>query len=251
MNDGKCPGSIWGIDIGGSTIILGRLCKGDFQVVKVMRMNPGSEPDNVLESICSEIRSADPSPHRAGIGIAGLVMADRGILVHSPNLPLWRNCPVGRITGELLECPVAVDNDCNVFALGAIDSGRIPREGLWLMVTLGTGIGGTIVNDGRIIYGTGFAGEFGHMTVEANGLPCPCGSRGCWERYAAAGALLNYFTGEGGDPGIDPRGVFDLARSGQDAARKAFRRFGQWLGVGIANLYQCFSPEGIFLAGGL
>ena len=213
MNEPGDSGYNWGVDIGGTTIVLGRLARDDFLRESVLDMERDREPSQVLEDVARTVLGHDPTPVTLGVGIAGLVLRDDGILVSSPNLPMWRDFPVRDYLAGSLRCPVALDNDSNVFAIGAVRTGQIPSEGLWLMVTLGTGIGGTLVNDGRIIYGTGFAGEFGHMTVEASGIDCPCGSRGCWERYAAASALTRYYRTRSGRE-LPPRDIAGLASGG-------------------------------------
>ncbi len=250
MNDKSLCGYNWGVDIGGTTIILGFLEDDRFAVEAVLDTGRHLDPGEILGSIAGVILNSDPAPATVGVGIAGLVKAGQGILVSSPNLPEWRDYPVRSVLSGSLNCPVVVDNDSNVFAIGAVRTGQIPAEGLWLMVTLGTGIGGTIVNNGEVVYGTGFAGEFGHMTVEASGEQCPCGSRGCWERYAAAGALTRYFHHRSGQE-LPPKEIASLASEGDLQALRAFEEFGRWLGIGLFNLCQCFSPMGIFLAGGL
>lgn len=208
-------------------------------------------PADAVSAASRLVREADPAPRGVGVGIAGLVDRSRGLLVSSPNMPGWRDVPVERMFGESLKAPVTVDNDANVFAFGAVRTGEIPPRGTWLLVTLGTGIGGTVVHRGQILYGTGFAGEFGHMTVKADGRACSCGSTGCWELYASKSSLSEYYALEGGPEGVDPRKVAARARDGDAAAGRAFDRFGHWLGVGMASLGCCLSPHGFVLAGGL
>jgi glucokinase len=188
------------------------------------------------------------------VGIAGLIDRAGGTLVFSPNLGGWDGLEVASSLRARTGASVVVDNDCNAFAFGAVESGLMPRTGLQVFITIGTGIGGTIVVDGSILYGTGFAGEFGHMAVEASGMPCPCGSTGCWERYAGRAALIRYYLD--GDPAgmsvePDPREIAGLAGKGDRKALEAFDTFGTWIGRGLANLANCLSPEGFFVAGGL
>ena len=246
-------GKRWGIDIGGTTTTLGHLLHPrGFRTTAVLDTIPESGPDMLLVRIAEAIHEIDSSPCSAGAGIAGLVDRAEGMLVSSPNLSGWERYPLRDKLSEILKCPVVIDNDCNAFAIQAIDSSSIPGRGLWLIVTLGTGIGGTIVQDGSILYGTGYAGEFGHMTVEASGQQCPCGSTGCWEKYAAAGAVREYYRlYSNEDTDISPKEVALLASRQQPAALRTFENFGKWLGIGLVNLYHCFSPEGVFLAGGL
>ncbi len=242
----------WGIDIGGTTTILGYLKPDGFGAAAAMKTDPSSGPDSLLAKISRMIIETDDTPCSAGVGIAGLVDRAEGVLVSSPNLPGWRDYPIRENLSTLLNCPVAVDNDCNAFALQAIKSTSIPGSGLWLMITLGTGIGGTIVQDGTILYGTGYAGEFGHMTVEASGKRCLCGSTGCWERYAASEALIDYYRKyNSGTECNSPKEIAHRASLKQYAALRAFEEFGTWLGIGLVNLYHCFSPNGAFMAGGL
>lgn len=242
----------WGIDIGGTTTILGYLKPDGFSAAAALKTDPAAGPDSLLRKISRTISEADDAPCSAGVGIAGLVDRSHGVLVSSPNLPGWKDYPIRRNLSALLNCPVVIDNDCNAFALQAIESSSIPDSGLWLMITLGTGIGGTIIHEGAIIYGSGYAGEFGHMTVEASGKKCLCGSTGCWERYAASEALSDYYRQYSSTTTYySPKEIARLASMKQDAALKAFEEFGTWLGIGLTNLCHCFSPEGIYLAGGL
>ncbi len=242
----------WGIDIGGTTVIIGYLTSEGFTRVAKLDTEAASGPDSLLNRIAEVIHQTDFSPISIGIGIAGLVDRQAGLLVYSPNLPGWKDFLIRDEVSDMMNCPVAVDNDSNVFAIQAIASSSIPANGLWLMITLGTGIGGTIVQDGSILYGTGYAGEFGHMTVEAGGRKCVCGSTGCWEQYAAAGALRDFYMQRSSqDSLLTPREIAELASTGHYAANSAFREFGKWLGIGLVNLYHCFSPAGVYLAGGL
>jgi len=242
----------WGIDIGGTTTILGYLKPGGFERTAILKTNPSSGPESLIRKISKAIDEVDKTPCSAGAGIAGLVNRSEGLLVSSPNLPGWKNYSIRDELSDILSCPVVIDNDCNVFAIQAIESSSIPDSGLWLMITLGTGIGGAIIHNGNILYGTGYAGEFGHMTVEANGKNCLCGSKGCWERYAASEALSDYFRKYSNNSiCISPKEIARLASTKHDAALSAFEEFGTWLGMGLANLYHCFSPDGVFIAGGL
>jgi glucokinase len=245
-------GKQWGIDIGGTTTILGYLKPGGFEKVESLKTDPSSGPDSLLRRIGKVVSKVGGVPLCAGAGIAGLVNTKDGLLISSPNLAGWNDYPLREKLSDILKCPVVIDNDCNVFALQAIELSRIPSEGLWLMITVGTGIGGTIVQDGTIVYGTGYAGEFGHMTVEASGITCPCGSRGCWERYAASAALSDYYNKHTNETTHHtPKEIALLASMNKVPALKAYEEFGTWLGIGLANLYHCFSPAGVYLAGGL
>lgn len=245
----------WGADIGGTTTIVGSVDRDSvFRARAELRTRPGEGPARLLDELAETILMADPRPAAIGVGIAGLIDRAAGTLVFSPNLGGWDGLDVASSLRARTGAPVVVDNDCNAFAFGAVESGQMPRTGLQVFLTIGTGIGGTIVSDGSIMYGTGFAGEFGHMAVEASGLPCPCGSTGCWERYAGRAALIRYYLD--GDPadvdgGPDPREIAALAAQGDGKALAAFDTFGAWMGRGLASLANCLSPAGFYVAGGL
>ena len=243
--------SWWGIDIGGTKVLVGRLDGDGFLEAGSIPTETLNSPVEVVSEVSELILDRDPAPLGTGVGIAGLVDRSRGVLVSSPNVPAWRDVPVREMFSEALGSGVTVDNDANAFAFGAVSGGQIPPRGMWLLVTLGTGIGGTVVHDGRILHGTGFAGEFGHMTVMAEGEACACGSTGCWELYASKRSLSRYYARAGGPADVDPREVAGRARRGDGAARRAFEEFGTWLGVGMASLGCCLSPHGFVLAGGL
>lgn len=241
----------WGVDIGGTTTVVGHLKGLGFTTVGILPTNPHESPERLLERIMDVIGSTGGTADTIGIGIAGFVDRSAGVLRESPNLPLMNGFPLRASLSRLSGCPVVMENDCNAFTIGALNTGDIPEEGVYLLVTLGTGIGGTIVTDGDIVYGEDFAGEFGHMTVRSDGLQCPCGNRGCWERYAAADSLVRYYESSGGSGVTEPRLLADMARSGDGTAMEAFRIFGEWIGIGLSNLAWCFNPSGILLGGGL
>lgn len=241
----------WGIDVGGSYVKIGCIVNGVFKIVETLPTGLGCEPVTTLRKIAEIIQKEDVSPVSAGLGTAGLIdHGAGGIIRFSPNLPLWSGINAAEILREYLHIPIFVDNDCNVFAFGAISSRLIPSRGLWLLITLGTGIGGAIINDGSILYGSGYAGEFGHTTVKEGGIPCVCGSDGCWERYAGKNALEWYYSRLTGLR-ASPKEISLLASEGNLPAMEAFREYGRWVGIGLANLANGFSPEGFFIGGGL
>lgn len=236
--------------MGGSFAKIGYLRNGEFVLEKAIPTGSVSSPKKVLREAADIILARDPSPAGVGLGAAGLIDHVQGLIHFSPNLPFWSETAAVELLQGYLEAPVILDNDCNVFARGAMSTGEIPERGLWLFITLGTGIGGTIISNGAILYGTGSSGEFGHTTVREGGLPCPCGSSGCWELYAGRRALEWYYGRLAGKK-LPPREISRLASLGDPAAREAFREFGRWFGIGLANLANCFAPEGFFIAGGL
>jgi glucokinase len=207
-----------------------------------------------------------------GIGVAGLVDTD-GVLRFSPNLAAASGANIGELVagrlgqrGQLAAAPLRAHNDANCTALAELLLGAARGMRYGLVVTLGTGIGGALVSDGRVHAGArGFAGEIGHMVVDPNGPPCPCGNRGCWERFAAgsgltrlareaaiAGTLHEAVRLAGGDPELVTGEHVTAAAAGGDAdALRVIGELGWWVGLGLANLVAILDPERIVVGGGI
>ena len=124
-----------------------------------------------------------------GVGVPGVVEIRSGSLQYSCNLP-FRRVPLRRLFHKYMNKPLYLENDGNCAAVGEYYAGAGRSSKRFVTITLGTGIGGGIIHNGKIYHGSnGMAGEVGHMSIEYNGQPCPCGRKGCWERYASATAL--------------------------------------------------------------
>ena len=200
-----------------------------------------------------------------GIGVPGIIDMKTGMLRESPNLPGWAESPVQAEIERRLGTRVILENDANVAALGEKWLGAARDVDDMAMLTLGTGVGGGIVLQGRIWHGmTGMAGEFGHMTVEPEGPPCGCGNRGCLEQYASATAVVRMAKeaiASGRAPGLakaantDPefnaKAIYNLAIQGDEEARKIFGRLGRALGICIANLVNAFNLNMYVVGGGV
>jgi glucokinase len=200
-----------------------------------------------------------------GVGIAGLVDA-KGVLRFAPNLPGIVDFDVRTAVAGATGLAVTVDNDANAAAVAEHRVGAGVGASDLVLVTLGTGIGGGVVIDDRLVRGAaGFAGEPGHMVVDPNGPPCPCGRRGCWERFAS-GSGLGRFGREAAEAGLadrmvalaggDPdsvRGehVTRAAADGDPEALAVMRQFAWWVALGISNLENLLDPEVVIIGGGL
>jgi glucokinase len=259
-----------GIDVGG-TKALGVMISASGELLAEDRRPTPRGRDSVsplidlLVDLCGSLGAGGPDGPSVGIGVPGLVTND-GVLRSAPNLDGVADVPVAQLVGERLRRDVAVDNDgtCAAVAELALGAARGRRD--VALVTLGTGIGGAVVSDGRVRRGSnGFAGEFGHMVVDPGGPPCPCGRSGCWERYAsgaglarlardeaAAGHLESVRRAVGGDP-ADVRGedVQRAASGGDPDALAVVDDFARWVALGLANLTNALDPELIVLGGGL
>ena len=200
-----------------------------------------------------------------GVGLPGLVDHD-GVLRFGPNLPGIVDLDLEQALAINLDLPVVVDNDANCAAWAEHRLGAAAGRDHAVLVTLGTGIGAGLITDGRPFTGAhGMAGEPGHMIVDPGGPRCPCGRRGCWERYAS-GSGLGFLAREaalagrvdqvvalaGGDAEM-VRGehVTTAARRGDAEALAVMDSFGWWVAVGLANLVNILDPEVVVLGGGL
>lgn len=213
-----------------------------------------------------ERQSLDPANVPVGLGLPGMMRRD-GHLVFSPNLQTASGANLGALLGSALgNSSVFCENDANCAALAEHEwgAGRGIRD--FVMVTLGTGIGGGVVADGKLVRGrSGFAGEIGHMVVDARGAPCSCGGRGCWERYASGGGL-HRLTREaaldgrlatlvercaGGPQRVRAEDVTGAAAEGLDEAVTLMRAVGWWLALGLANLAVILDCGHFVIGGGL
>ncbi len=187
-----------------------------------------------------------------GIGVAGFIDMRRGVIVGSNNLPELEGVPILEEIEQRLGARVFLENDANAAALGEKWAGAGKDVDDLALLTLGTGIGGGIIYQGRVMHGfVGMAGEVGHMMVVPNGNPCGCGNHGCLEKHASARAVegMAYMIGLGEN--LTARDVFDLAEQGNELARRVFRRMGVALGIALATLVNLFNFPLYLLGGGV
>jgi glucokinase len=202
----------------------------------------------------------------AGVGVAGLVDQRLGGPAAAPNLPAFVGVPVRSLFAAALERPVQVDNDANLWALGEAMLGAGRGYDVVCVLSLGTGIGGGLIDRGRVFRGArGMASEFGHMWVGGE-RRCACGQRGCLEAAASASAVvararqaLAAAVGSGGPlaeqlargDDLTARDVGAAAQAGDRLALEVFEETGRWLGVGIANLVNALNPDAVIIGGGV
>ena len=255
-----------GVDVGG-TKCLGVVVDDAGEVLAATR-RPTPRGGDALIDVLSEIvleLGALRSPASVGVGLPGLITRG-GVLRASPNVPEVFELDVAGLLGQRLERTVAVSNDATAAAYAEWQVGAGQGVDDLVMVTLGTGIGGGVVAGGRLIVGeNGFAGEFGHMVVHPGGPPCPCGRRGCWERFASGSGLAQLartaavgrrltrvLEVAGGDPAL-VRGehVQAAAREGDVEALAVVDEFARWVAIGLVNLTNALDPATFVLGGGL
>ncbi len=262
-----------GVDLGGTNL---RIAAINDQGQLLEKVTLGTKiamgRDHVLNEMCDAIerlsakyRGSGATFLGAGIGIPGIIDLQTGMLHKSANLPGWSDYPVRAEIERRLGARVFLENDANAAALGEKWLGAARGVPNMAIVTLGTGIGGGIVLDGKIVHGmNGMAGEFGHVTVEPEGYPCGCGNRGCAERYASATGVVRMArdaiaSGEApslaqatsADPEFSAKSIYNLAVQGNEDAQRIFRRFGRALGIMLADIVNILNLDMYVIGGGV
>ncbi len=259
--------TVVGVDVGGTKVLAG-VVTPEGAVTRTFRgatpgwLAPAQDVEDAVVDAVLEV--SDGVPSAVGVAAAGFVDVSGSRVMFAPHLP-WRGEDVRERLGARLGVPVLLENDASCAAHAEATYGAGRDASSVLLVTLGTGIGGGLVLDGRVWRGaSGMAGEFGHMQVVPDGSPCECGGRGCWEQYCSGNALLRDARSRigveptvltdlcGGDPArLTGPMVSAAAADGDLAARAAFTRVGDWLGVGLANLVAAFDPAVVVVGGGV
>ena len=243
-----------GVDVGGTKVLAGVVDDTGRVLRTTTRVTPGRTSSiEQLEDVLTDAvhAAADGAPIAAvGLAAAGFVDTFGERVMFAPHLP-WRDAPVRSRLARRWGVPVALDNDATCAGLAEHQYGAARGADSAVVVTVGTGIGGALVIGGQVVRGaSGMAGEYGHMTVVPDGLPCECGGRGCWEQYVSGRALLR--EAYGGDPAqTDGARVTEAAQQGESAAVRAFDEVGTWLGRGLANLVAAVDPARIVVGGGV
>lgn len=200
-----------------------------------------------------------------GVGAPGVVDSRRGVVLRWSNFN-WQNAPLAERLQELTGKKTYIANDANIAALGESKFGATSQYQSSILLTIGTGVGGGMVFDGELIEGYQSAGaEFGHITIREGGLPCACGRRGCYEKYASASALIlqtrhamvedlnsqMWEIAEGKIENVNGRTAFLAAKQGDKTAKRVVEQFVGYLSEGIADFVNILRPEAIVLGGGI
>ncbi|WP_098699743.1 ROK family protein [Nocardia farcinica] len=257
-----------GIDVGGTNIRASVVDAAGEVLDTVQAPTPHSARaledalDRAVRELCARHRIA-----AVGLAVAGFVDEHRAAVRFAPHLP-WRDAPVARQLTERLGLPVILEHDANAAAWAEYRFGAAAGGHNVVLVAIGTGIGAALLVGGALYRGThGVAPELGHLQVVPNGRACPCGKRGCWERYCSGTALADtaiellatdpsestvlareVFS----DPGaLTGRRVAGAAQDGDPVALAAVADFGRWLGLGLAFVSDIFDPDLIVVAGGV
>jgi glucokinase len=245
-----------GFDIGGTLIKYG-LVDRDGRLVRKGRIRSPETMSGilaVLEETWAGLKKKAPGPVRScGFGIAGFYSTRERKILQSPNYPSLNGYPILPALRKIIEVPVRIGNDANMAAYGEFRHGAGRGARSLVLLTVGTGIGGGVILDGKLWEGQGgYAGELGHITVNPDGELCGCGRRGCLETEASAPRLVRNFRSLANrDDVTDSREVFLLAKTGDPAALESFRRLAYWLGIGIGIVVTALNPEKVLIGGGV
>lgn len=247
--------------VGADTALSGGTPPGPPVLLHRARRATGRErgPDAVVETILGfavELRAygvehyGEPAA-AAGLAVPGIVDEEHGIAVYAANLG-WRDVPLRALLADRLGVPVALGHDVRTGGLaeGRIGAGKGADR--FLFVPLGTGIAGAIGVDGRVEAGAhGFAGEIGHVVVRPGGTPCPCGQRGCLERYASASAVSEAWAAACGDPEADAADCAKAVASGDPNAVRVWQEAVDALADGLVTALTLLDPRTLIIGGGL
>ena len=266
-----------GVDLGGTNIAAG-LVDENYKIVKKLSVHTNIKDglDVIADDIsklcfklCEEAGVEMSSIDAIGVASPGVANHDDGIVEYSNNIP-FRKYPIcAKIREATGVESVHVENDANAAAWGEAIAGAAKGTKNSVMITLGTGVGGGIIIDGKVYSGFNYAGaELGHTVIEYNGRPCSCGRRGCWERYSSATALISMtketleeykrcgvhtimedLAAEKGK--VTGRTAVDAMRQGDVAGKEVVDKYLGYLACGLANVINVFQPEVVSIGGGI
>ena len=247
-----------GIDLGGTNLKAAAFDGQGGMLHKIARPTPTGEGSaailNRMVKLIAELQAKVIGGHLLGVGVGvpGFVLMKQGVVAGSANLPELDHYPVREELAKVVNVPVFLENDANAAMLGERWRGAGRGVDDLVLMTLGTGVGGGILVDGRVLHGhLGMAGELGHLTVSPNGYPCGCGNVGCLEKYASATAvsamarLLNL------GANLTAEEVYHLAQDGNQRALTIFQSVGTALGTALATLINIFNFPLYLLGGGM
>ena len=263
-------GHVFAADLGGTHLRAATIDRDGRIIHRLKQRTPvAARPEDIVCALVSAARDCQTLGANAGdniralaIVVPGSVNVKEGIVVKAPNLPCLDGFPLTSALSEALQRSTFLENDANAAAVGEMWQGAARGKRSIVCVTLGTGVGGGIILDGKLWRGAnGSAAEIGHMCVEPfGGVACACGSRGCLEVYASATAIVRmaherqprYPASPLNDvEDLTAEEVYGAGKQGDGLASEVFHRMGAYLGIGLANLINILNPETIVIGGGV
>jgi glucokinase len=261
-----------GIDLGGTNIVAG-VVDENYRLIATAKCktNMPRPADDIIADMASVSREAVKSAgltmqdiDGVGVGSPGACNSDTGVVERAANLG-FINEPIRDKLQKLLDKPVRIENDANAAAYGEMLAGAAKGARHAMCITLGTGVGGGAIVDGKIIAGHNFAGgEFGHTVIVMDGEPCSCGRRGCWEAYASATGLIRQTKAamdahkdsamwqiSAGGTHVNGCTAFDAMRAGDEAGTQVVDQYVRYLACGLINMINIFQPEVLCIGGGV
>ncbi|MFB7613904.1 ROK family glucokinase [Kitasatospora sp. NPDC056181] len=256
-----------GVDVGGTKIAAGVVNEAG-EILARTRVPTPADPQWAVDAIAQAVRELKeqyPDVVAAGVGAPGFVDRNRSTVIFAPNID-WEDEPLRTRIEELTGLDTVVENDANCAAWAEFRFGAAAEYEDMVLITVGTGIGGGIVLDGRLHRGRfGVAGEIGHLNMVPDGLACGCGGKGCWEQYGSGRALRRYGREKAAADPIHGKRMLELndgvaetirgihitqaAEEGDPLALECYAELADWLGRGMADLAALFDP-GVFVLGG-
>ena len=259
-----------GVDIGG-TKVLGGVVDLSGKILRTFRADTPREGGDALNQVIADVVAELQTTHKTesiGISAAGLVSSDRQTMLGAPNIKDWDGVNIAKALHKISGINSIVENDANSAAWAERVYGAGKGQENVIMITVGTGLGGAAIVDGKPLRGAnGTGAEFGHMRVAPGGELCGCGIRGCFEQYASGTALMRQTKaaiakdpdsakdllarGDGTITGLLGNHITDAARAGDKLAIGVLENLGDWLGQGIATLAMLFDPAIVVIGGGV
>jgi len=237
-----------GVDLGGSAIKLGRFLRDGTCLESITVPTPQpANPKPVVRAIASGIKqlNLNYTCGAIGLGVPGPTDNDRRIAKKSINLPGWDDVPVADWLEADTGLTTVLENDANCAAIGEAWLGAGQNFQDFILLTLGTGVGGGIFINGKLFTGRyGAAGELGLITLNPDGYPCRSGNQGSLEQYASIGSIRRR-------TGKEPEEIGQLAQAGDPTALKFWQDYGKLLGAGLASLIYVLTPEAVIIGGGI
>lgn len=253
-----------GIDLGGTAIKGGIVNdQGEILVERLFKTESHRGYAQVVDdlvALINELLCVSPQETAVGIGVPGILSSDGGTIVSCPNLQ-WQNVTLKADIERKVAIEVLLVNDATAACIAEAAFGSTRGKANSVLFTLGTGVGGGVIINNRIITGAhGVASEVGHMLMEANFYDCGCGKNGCLETFASATALIRYCQRRLAQstsstlaliPDFDGKAILDAAKAGDPLAEEAVDRLAKYLGWAIANICDLVDPEIVTIGGGL